>query len=529
MAVAQDELRKDWKKRESFSSAMIQVLVVGALLAGAVYFVYQRGATRKETADRMKEARALALRDNPKDIESALAELEALFKVDADSPDGKALAAALYTEQWLVHRVSGADAKAKEALQVAEAKDSKSEERYGTHALHLVAADKAPEADAYIEGLRQKGASSALLFYVQALAQRQMGNLPTARVAFAKAIDKGWKDPRFSVSFGEALLDEGALPQALDTLNKTISTNPEHLRARLTRSIAQVYRRQQVKDAVDTATELTAIEAELTPALKARLFALRAELANFESKSDEAVGLATQALQLVPDEHYAAFAKARALAAKKDPGAVDAFKAAIALRKTAPMLYFDGAQLLVAAGNMDAAQGLLDAYEAHFKDVKSTTTDGKEVGALDRDDRFWIARGDVLRAAGKNDEALAAYDRAVAAENVNLFRAHLAKGALYLSQKNYDKAAESLQAITPPDGSGQLAEAYLAMGDTLFAKKDFAAGCQNFAFALSKLRSQQAPREQLVAILDDVSKRLNAAGQKPMAKLWMEEAKPIIQ
>ena len=70
----------------------------------------------------------------------------------------------------------------------------------------------------------------------------------------------------------------------------------------------------------------------------------------------------------------------------------------------------------------------------------------------------------MLKESGKLDEAMAAYDKAVAAKNVNLVRAHYSKGSLFLAKKEFDKAAETLSAITPPDGSGALAEAYLAMG-----------------------------------------------------------------
>jgi tetratricopeptide (TPR) repeat protein len=274
--------------------------------------------------------------------------------------------------------------------------------------------------------------------------------------------------------------------------------------------------------------EILAKPAELTPAVKARAFTVKSELAAFDGKLDEAVKAADEAIAANPEDHLAYFAKAKALAQKKDPGALDAFQAAISKRKTAPILYFEGALLSQALGNHQRAMALLDAYETTFKDVKNVTVDG-EIPYLARDDRYYITRGDVLKEAGKLDEAMAAYEKAVAAKNVNLVRAHFAKGSLFLAKKEFDKAAETLGAITPPDGSGSLAEAYLAMGETLFAKKDFAPGCQNFAFALARFKSQQAPREKLNGILEDVTKRLIAAGQKPMAKLWVDEAKPIIQ
>ena len=67
------------------------------------------------------------------------------------------------------------------------------------------------------------------------------------------------------------------------------------------------------------------------------------------------------------------------------------------------------------------------------------------------------------------------------------------------------------------------------MGDVQFAKKKYPTGCQQFAYALTRMKAQQAPREQMNALLTDVEKRLKDAGQKNIAKAWMDEAKPLIQ
>ncbi|MBI3185245.1 MAG: tetratricopeptide repeat protein [Myxococcales bacterium] len=523
------KVRGDWKKRESFGSALVQIALVAVILAGAVYFIYQRGAKRELIAKHLKEARTYAMRGNPKDLQKALAEVDEVFKVDSAAPDGLALAADIHTQLWLVHKVPGAEAKAKDFLQRAEAAESRSDERYGTRALHLVAEGKHKDAEKLIEELRKKGANSPRLWLANAKANFEQGNMNLAKQGFAHAMDKAWKDPRFATAYGEALLDDGQLLPALDILSKATSANPDHLQARLDVAMARLYRKDRVKDATDTLTEVLGRDGELTPGLRARALSAKAELANFEARYDDAVRFADEALALNPDEHPALLAKARSLGLRKDSGAAEAFKAALAKRKVSAFIHFEGANLLQAAGNNEAAMGLLDAYQATFKGVQAPGPDGKMVAALDRDDRYWLTRGEVLKATGKLDEAMVAYDKAIAAESVNLVRAHYAKATIYLARKDYDKAAEALVDITPPDGSGAIAEAYVALGDVLFAKKEFAPGCQSFAFALAKMKLQQAPRERLNGILEDVNKRLIAAGQKPMAKLWMQEAKPIIQ
>jgi hypothetical protein len=47
--------------------------------------------------------------------------------------------------------------------------------------------------------------------------------------------------------------------------------------------------------------------------------------------------------------------------------------------------------------------------------------------------------------------------------------------------------------------------------------------------ALTRMKATQQPREKLNDVLTDVEKRLKAANQKEVAKLWVEEAKPLIQ
>ena len=88
------------------------------------------------------------------------------------------------------------------------------------------------------------------------------------------------------------------------------------------------------------------------------------------------------------------------------PQSLESFQAAIALAPTRPIFYLEGAALLQANGDGEGALALLNAYEARFKDVTLSAADGSVVNALERDDRYWIAVGNVLRHQGKLDEAM---------------------------------------------------------------------------------------------------------------------------
>jgi tetratricopeptide (TPR) repeat protein len=519
----------DWKKRESFVSALGQIVVVAVVLAGVVGLVYKRGANKKELAELMQKARAAQVKGNYSDLKlKTLPVVEEALAKDSSAGDPNAFAAAVYTDLWQLHHEAGAEAKAKEYLEKAKKADAQTEERFGVEAQVLLLSGNPKGAEDFVEELRKKGGSGARLFYAQALAMKALGNLPLARTGLTLAADKAWRDGNYGCAWGDLILEEG-VPGAIDTFSKIISQNPDLIRARLGLALARVQKRDRIGEAENLVKEALAKGAELSSVQKARALAISAGILVYQEQFDQALTTADQALAANGDDAWALFYKASALAAKKDPAAVAAFAAVTKKAPWAPVYYFEGALRLQQAGLGEPAMKLLADYEGFFRNVKNTTAEGKEVAWLERDDRYWLARGDLLKEAGKPDEALAAYDKAIAAKSLSLTRAYYAKSVLLLSQKEYDKAGLLLQDITPPDGTGQLPEAYLAMGDVLFAKKEWGPGCQNFAFALTRLKATQAPREKLNDVLTDVEKRLKAANQRETAKVWIDEAKPLIQ
>jgi tetratricopeptide (TPR) repeat protein len=518
----------EWKKRESFGSALMQIGGVAVVLALVVFVVYKRGSTRKELGELMKEARATAQKGNYGDQKKALKIVEDALAKDSSAGDPNAFAAAVETDLFLLHHEAGADAKAKEYLEKAKKADAQTEERFGVDAQLMLAAGNAKGAEDFVEELRKKGGSGARIYLAQAQALKAQGNLALARTGFSAASDKAWRDGNYGCAAGEATLEEAA-PGALDLFTRITGQSPELVRARLGLALARVQKKDRLGDAESIVKDVLAKGDELSKVQKARAMAVTAGLAVVGEQFDAAISTADQALALNPDDVWALFYKAEALAAKKDPAAAAAFDATVAKAPSAPVFYFEGAQRLQRAGQLDAATALLNKYEAFFKNVKNVTADGKQVAYLDRDDRYWLARGDAAREASKLDDALAAYDKAIEAKNINLNKAYLAKGTVLISKKDYDKAGQLLQDITPPDGSGQLAEAYMAMGEVLFAKKEYLPGCQNYAFALARMKTTQQPREKLNELLGDVEKKLKAVNQAAIAKEWIAQAKPLIQ
>lgn len=523
---------RDWKRREGLGSALAQVGVVAVLLAAAVYFYVQRGRVRDAVAGHLQAAREHAQRGNPEDLHAALKALDALFVLDANAYDANVLAADLLGTLWMEHRVVAAEGRMREHLQRAESQESLSSGRHGTQVVRarmLLHEGKAEEATTALQALEAKGANNARLWLALARTRQARGQLVEARQAFTRAMEAAWKDPRYATAYGKALLDEGLHAQAAEALRKATTANPAHVEARLVTALNDLYQRQKEDAARVTVQKVSARGAELTPALDALLLTVRAELALARGAPDEALREAGAALVLAPDAHHALFARARALAAKQDAaGARAALEQAVSKRGTAPLLYLDGARTLREAGDGEGALALLDRYEATFRDVTVAVAEGKTAGALERDDRYWLARGGVLEALGRQDEALAAYDKALAPRGLHLGRAQYAKAALLLARKDYAGARSLLEPLTPEDGSGRLAEAYTAMGDVLLAGGDTQAGVQYYLRGLQRAKALGVPPAQLQARADELGQRLKAVGPS-LAKEWADAAGPVLQ
>ncbi|MBI5478344.1 MAG: tetratricopeptide repeat protein, partial [Deltaproteobacteria bacterium] len=315
--AASETQQGEWKKRETFGSALVQIILVGVILIGVVWLVWQRGTTKKELSELMKEARSHAIRGNPADLRQGLKFADDALKKESSSPDALAFIASVNTDLWLLHREPGAEQKAKEYLEKARKAQAHTEERYGSEALHLVNAGKAKEAEDFIEDLRKKGASSARLFYAHAMAARAQGNLQLARTGLIAAMDKSWKDPAYSSAWGEAIIDEGGVG-ATDAFTKSLGVNPDFFRAKLGMALSRVMRKDRIGEAEGVLRDVLAHDAELSPPLKARALAIQAGVLNIQDQPDQAISVAEQALALNPDDAWALFAKANALAANKD-------------------------------------------------------------------------------------------------------------------------------------------------------------------------------------------------------------------
>jgi tetratricopeptide (TPR) repeat protein len=517
----------NWKKRESFRSALVQILAVGALLSAVVWFVYRSGVSRKALALQMKEARVESAVGNPANIRRAIDLAQQVLAEDPRATDAMAFLAATEFDLWNLYAEPGSNVKAASYLEQAKKAGAKTEEFYAAQAQSLLENKSFQEATVFVDELHQKGGTGPRLFLAQGVALKGLGQLRLSRVALHAATEIAWRDANFPCAEGEAMLEEGSAA-ALEVFRRTALAHPEHLRSQLGLALARVQKKEPPTEALSLVSQVLKREPELTPSLKARALAIRAGALNLQSQPGEALTVADQALVLRSDDPWALLFRAQALSLQKDAKSQSAWEAAIAQAPTAPNFYFQAASALQKLGAFEQALGVLTRYEEVFRNVTTPLSDGRNESHLERDDRYYLARGDLLRAAGKNADAIVAYDKAIAAKSSHLTQAVYAKAAVYLDQKQIDQARVLLSDITPNDGSG-LSEAYLALGEILLSKKEFGPGCQNYAFALTKMKSEQQPRGVLESVLLEVEKKLKNANQTEMAKQWIQEAKPLLE
>lgn len=301
--------------------------------------------------------------------------------------------------------------RAEEARRKADAKGLPFAELFDAHALAMLQAGKAAQAEAYARSLLEKyPALPAVPRFHDLLgrAQRAQGKLADAKASFKRAQDADWRQPRFVADYAEALLDDGDATGALAAFDRALQASSGHLRSQIGKARAQtalaLRDRSDAKAARALLDEvLRSPEGELTPGLRAQALAARAE-ARLAAQDVAGAGEDAAAARAVAPK-LAASLRARAMvdAAARRPSAAQEFEAAIAADRVSPSTYLDGAQALDSAGDVAAADKLLAAYAA----------------ALPPSARYHVTRARLLARRGDTAGARAEAAKAAALEPAN--------------------------------------------------------------------------------------------------------------
>jgi tetratricopeptide (TPR) repeat protein len=499
--------------------------VTAVALAAGAYLAYAQRVTMHDQVEdivagargpdgsRSGGARDEMAKDTPKGLFAAEKLFERALTVHARN--AYALAALADVETQLAGAgVEGRASRAAELRTRAEGRDIALPERFEAHALALLQESKSAEAEAYVRGILARyphSTGAPRLNDVLGQALRAQGKVRDARESFRKAA-AGGREARFGVDLAEALADEGSFTEAIAAFDRALQSSPSHPRAQIgkARALAALAREGRADPAAARAAVepvVAAPDAEMTPSLRARALAVRADARLLQGDAAGASQDAQAALAIAPKLSLALKARALAGLARPDHArAEEDLRAAIAADRFDASTYADGADALVAAGDTSAAGRILDAAAE----------------ALPKSARLSMARARVEERKGDLAAAQTALDHALKLDPSNA-GAYLVQGRIAEKKREFKAAAQSYARASQL--RDDLPEPYARMGSLYLATKQVTEAIRVFNEALTRYRATHAPPGVMEAFYEDVHASLGKAGERKLAAEWLKSAR----
>ncbi|HLT31666.1 MAG TPA: hypothetical protein VK013_16630 [Myxococcaceae bacterium] len=517
---------RSWRREEHPLSALLQVLAIGLVMAAAVFFWVRYANGRSARATARVDAQTLLRSGNAGELRQATERLEALLQDAPQDGEARLLLARAHTDLFRLH---GDEASGQAVDRVLEAGplDDPQDAIAERMLIHLARGDA--------EGARRLLSSHGdaprgqRLAFAEAELLRAEGALAEAGQRLERVLRGSREAPAMLLAAASLALDDGRVGLARRHLTRGKTLAPDHRGLQLMDALIQA-REGSVPEGADAlaAQVLGAKKAEASVREMSQAHALLAYRDLLEGKADAARKRAEEGLKVDPRGLAAAEVRARALLAQKDPAAAEAFLAAQKLRPTSRLVALDAAELLTGNGQLDVAERILEVYASTFRPITIEDREGRTTPALDADGRYWLARGKLLVAQDRGDEALAALDRSIGVRGLEQAEALWVKSRLLVDRDDPTRAREVLAQVTPEDGSGPLPGAYRTMGELLFAARDWQRGAMHYGFALGGLLNRGAPRDEAEALRQEVAERLRASQQPRLAQAWLEETRALV-
>ena len=505
-------------------AAVLKCLTAVVLATGAYVFYAHRVTMLDQVEDIVAGPRGAdgtrsggAREEMAKDTPSGLFAAEKLFEraLTVHARNAYALVALADIETQLAG--AGVDSRASRAAELrarAEVRDIALPERFEARALALLQEGKSAEAETYVRALLARyphSTGAPRLNDVLGHALRAQGKVREARDSFRKAAG-GAREASFTSDLAEALIDEGSFPEAIAAFDRALQMSPSHPRAQIgkARALVALAREGRGDPAVARALlepVIQAPDAEMTPALRARALAVRADARLVQG---DAAGASQDAQAAVAiDAKLSLALKARALAVLAGPDRArgeESLRAAIAADRFDPSTYADGADALLAAGDPAAAARILDSAAS----------------ALPKSARLSLARARVEERKGDLVAAQAALDQSLKLDPSSA-AAYLVQGRIAEKKREFKVAAQSYARASQL--RDDLPEPYARMGSLYLATKQVTEAIRVFNEALARYRATHAPPGVMEAFYEDVHSSLGKAGERKLAAEWLKSAR----
>lgn len=497
MATAQGGYQRN-VKREGAGSALIQVIIVAALVTGGVIFYAKRQNAEKAVMDSAVKAKEKTAGDDAPALLEAKTELA---KIGEDKIlDNNAIlstAAELEAQLFQTYGVQESKAKAQQYVGLLKEREVRTAERFAAEAYLMLGEAKTNEAEALLMDLvNEKGVRHAKLMHALSVAKLAQGKAKEAVVAAQEGQKLSTQLVRLPIAEGDALLALGNIPSAANAYLKATKLNPDHLRARTALALTAAVSRQGKPDLLRKSLDALLEEANTKhnnnppPRVKGFIEYSKGEIFLVENLAKEALAAAEQSIATDPTQPATFALKGRALAKLgKLEDAKKAFDEALALAPSSLPIAKAAYDVLSRAGKANDGIAYLAKVQAANPEnamiyvelslAQSAAGNGKD-GLKNADiaieklgnahDLALFAKGRALQAEGKLDDARTTYGEAlsnhISQDWPELF---YAMGQLRFSEKNYEEAVAAFeQAVKFWDKQGgsidYVADAYEGIG-----------------------------------------------------------------
>jgi predicted Zn-dependent protease len=403
--------RREWVR--AGAKIAVAAALVGGIYAGYRHYVWIRHEVAvliDGPGGQGGGARTEMAKDTPAGLLKAEKLLEEVLRIHPRNAFGMVALADVET-QLVGFGYADRAQRAEETRRKADEKQVSFVELFDAHALAMLQAGKAAEAEAYARALLQKyPASPGVPRFHDLLgrAQRAQGKLAEARLSFRRAQEADWRQPRSVADYAEALLEDGDAAGALAAFDRALQANSEHIRSLIGKARAEIALARDGKaDAAAARTLVDGVlrrpEQDLTNDLRARALAARAEARLLQKDAAGAAEDSAAALALAPRLAPALRARAMVDAATGKATAAEGLLASAAADRFDPTTYLDGAAALESAGDLGGARKLLDASPP----------------SLQATARYHLARAKLLTLANDPDGARAEAAAAAALDPAN--------------------------------------------------------------------------------------------------------------
>ena len=494
-------------KRGGAGSALIQILIVAALVGGGVFVYARKQADTKRTMDLAVAAKEKTEGDD------APALLEAKKKL-AEIPEEKILksdailstAAELEAQLFQAYGVQDSKATAQKYVGILKDRNVRTAERYAAEAYLMLGEGRTNEAEALLMDLvNNKGARHAKLLHALSVAKLAQGKAKEAVVAAQEGQKLSTQLVRLPIAEGDALLALGNIPSAAAAYLKATKLNPDHVRARtalaLTAAVSRQGKPELLRKSLDTLLEeaKTRVNGEPPPRVTGFIEYAKGEIYLVDNDAKDALVEAEKSIAVDPTQPATFALKGRALA--KLGKLNDAKKA------------FDDAMAL-APSSLPIAKAANDVLAHANKPLEGIAYLQKVQTANPDNGMIYVELSLAQSEAGKGKDALKTAEQAME----KLGNAHdlavFAKARALQADNQLDKARETYGEALGAHPNQDWPELFFAMAQLRMQEKNFDEAVGLYQQAVKLWDKQGGSLDSVADAYEGIGKAYDAQGKR---------------